>query len=259
MAGTHVTVCLPPIALVDLVPALKVVMAPFETYRGFPPERDIWESWKISGGSAGLGFWIRPGHENDPRLLHDQPSYAGAERPSRPGMCTGGPRGLLDLAKPYLEATADAERAWDLWHEAARHFPPAKSLEHLLAETGSYDGAQRLYLEQPVIQEFQRIGADTKIWYRLGGLQPDGVPELARDRSDFVRREVALNARSTDLLTLDGWWITHQGRATHSTFGTAESTPDPVGWERPDGAFDIIGYLMTLPEGTTVVTLRCHT
>jgi hypothetical protein len=110
-----------------------------------------------------------------------------------------------------------------------------------------------------VIQAFHRIGTGTKIWYRLGGLEPDGVPEVVRGRSDFVRREVARNARTTDLLTLDGWWITHSGQTTHGTFGPPEPTPDPVGWERPDGAFDVIGYLMTLPEDTCVVTLRCHT
>jgi hypothetical protein len=200
-----VTVCLPPTAPVDLVPALDVAMGPFEAMRGFPDERDIWDSWRISGGSSGAGFLIRSGFEDDPRLIHDQPSYTGAVRPSRPGMCAGGPRGFLDLAKPYAEDTRDAERGWDLWHEVAPHFPPAKSLDELRAATGSFSEAGRLYLEQPVIQEFHRIGIDTKIWYRLGGLEPDGVPELARDRSDFVRRQVALNARSTDLLTLDGW------------------------------------------------------
>jgi hypothetical protein len=247
VGSLHVTVCLA--GPVELRPALDAAMAPFEATRGHPIERDVWDSWTVRGASDGTGFFIAAGAEQDPRLIHDDPHYTGRELPSQPGMCAGGPVALLDLARPYALASRDAERSWRLWHELAATLPAPRTLEDLRAEYGSNLTASELYRQQPLITAFLLRGADTSIAHRLYGLPPDGVPELARDRDDFVRRQVARNARRTDLLTVDGWWIDADGRGAHRD---GDIRP-------PDGPFDILGYLAILPGDTIVVTLKCHT
>src|ERR1700730_6268511 len=95
MAGIRVTVCLQTAARADLGVALAEAMAPFEMWSGFE-WREIWDSLTIRGGSDGGGLSVLCGHENDPRLVHDWPRDDGELLPSVPGMCAGGPRGLLD-------------------------------------------------------------------------------------------------------------------------------------------------------------------
>lgn len=97
MAHIWVTVCLPPEAVDDLMGSLARALAPFEMYSD-NPDRGVWDSWRIRGGGEGLGFTIRPGFENDPRLVHDSPRYDGSLLPRRPGECAGGPKELLDVA-----------------------------------------------------------------------------------------------------------------------------------------------------------------
>lgn len=60
--------------------------------------REIWDEWKIRGGSDGTGFFPLEGFEGDHRLVHDSPRYDGEPLPSLPGMCAGGPKALLDLS-----------------------------------------------------------------------------------------------------------------------------------------------------------------
>ncbi|WP_370087680.1 hypothetical protein [Streptacidiphilus sp. MAP12-16] len=81
-------------------------MAPFEMWSGFE-WREIWDSWTIRGGSDGGGFSVLCGHENDPRLVHDWPRDDGELLPSVPGMCAGGPRGLLDSSTVRSAAGRD--------------------------------------------------------------------------------------------------------------------------------------------------------
>ena len=275
MATLFVTVCLPPAASQYLVQALDTVLEPFQSMQGHPAGRDIWDAWRISGGSNGWGFHVRPGLEHDPRLIHDHPGYYGEPLPSEPGMCAGGPRGLLDLDTPHRQVTLAAEQAWDLWHELAAEYPPVRTFtDYFREETVSWDRARELYLDQPIIREFHRIILGSTGRYPIStllhlltpdlgavlGMLPEGMPELARDRTEYIQWQVAHHARRTDLLTLDGWWIDFSaGWAAPSTLGTGVPDPDPDGWQIPIGWFDVIGYLMTLPEDTTVVTLKCHT
>ncbi len=97
MAHIWVTVCLPPEAADDPAGSLAQALAPFEMYSGYP-NREMWDSWRIRGGGEGLGFHIRSGFEDDPRLVHDSPRYDGLVLPSRPGECAGGPKELLNVA-----------------------------------------------------------------------------------------------------------------------------------------------------------------
>lgn len=101
MTHIWVTVCLPPEALDDVQAALTRALAPFEMYQGFP-EREMWDTWRIRGGGEGAGFFVRPGYEDDPRLIHDTPNYAGQVLPSNRGECAGGPKALLDAARLTL-------------------------------------------------------------------------------------------------------------------------------------------------------------
>lgn len=100
MAHIWVTVCLPPEAIDDVAAALTRALAPFEMYQGFT-EREMWDTWRIRGGGEGHGFYVRPGHEDDPRLIHDT-DYAGQVLPINRGECAGGPKALLDVARHTL-------------------------------------------------------------------------------------------------------------------------------------------------------------
>ncbi len=98
MAGIRVIVCLSPGAMDDLAGALAEALAPFELFSG-PEWRGIWDWWAIRGGSDGSGFSPLPGFKDDPRLIHDDRRSDGELLPSLPGMCAGGPRGLLDFSE----------------------------------------------------------------------------------------------------------------------------------------------------------------
>lgn len=96
-----VTVCLPPEASDDVQAAITRALAPFRMGRGFP-QRDMWETWRIRSGGEGTGFYVRPGHEDDPRLIHDGPNQFGIVLPPTRGECAGGPKALLDIATHCL-------------------------------------------------------------------------------------------------------------------------------------------------------------
>src|SRR5262249_11687366 len=87
---------LSPDAIGDVAGSLTQALAPFEMYRGYH-NREMWDSWRIRGGGEHAGFHVKPGHENDPRLIHDSPRYDGFVLPSKPGKCSGGPKASLTL------------------------------------------------------------------------------------------------------------------------------------------------------------------
>ncbi|MFD6357673.1 hypothetical protein [Nocardia tengchongensis] len=97
LAQISVTVCLPPDTIDDVEAAITRALAPFEMHQGFP-ERDMWNTWRLRSGGDGAGFYVRPGHEDDPRLIHDGPNQFGIVLPPKRGECAGGPKALLDVA-----------------------------------------------------------------------------------------------------------------------------------------------------------------
>lgn len=111
MAGLTVTVCLSPGAADDIDGALTAALAPFDQDSDNPVDRGMWDSRRIHGGSNGQGFAVVRGHEDDPRLVHDEPRYDGIPAPSAPGVCAGGPRALLDFSRPQ----AASERMTAAW------------------------------------------------------------------------------------------------------------------------------------------------
>ncbi|WP_157514227.1 hypothetical protein [Nocardia concava] len=91
-----VTICLPPDAIDDVESAITQALAPFGMRRGFP-KRDMRDTWQIHDGGAGAGFYVRPGHEDDPRLIHDGPNQFGITLLPTRGECAGGPKSLLNV------------------------------------------------------------------------------------------------------------------------------------------------------------------
>src|SRR5262249_26162142 len=124
----------------------------------------MWDSWRIDGGSEGDGFAVLPGHWDDPRLLHDMPRWDGWVRPNAPGVCAGGPRGLLDFSDPNLPYERVDRARRDLWNDlTARHRPaaPLSSFQRRwesdpAARAADPDGTAMFaaYRAQPLVQAF---------------------------------------------------------------------------------------------------------
>jgi hypothetical protein len=100
----------------------------------------------------------------------------------------------LDLAGPYAQATARAQQDWDVWHELARVHGPGDPFRALLRQSGSFEQARDTYRDQAIVEAFVRNAADTRLEF-IAGVERDPVVELTRDREDFVRRRVAVEAR----------------------------------------------------------------
>lgn len=62
----------------------------------------MWDTWRIRGDGEGAGFYVRPGHEDDPRLIHDGPNQFGIVLSPTRGECVGGPKFMLDVATHNL-------------------------------------------------------------------------------------------------------------------------------------------------------------
>ncbi|MFD3466102.1 hypothetical protein ACFWWM_07000 [Streptomyces sp. NPDC058682] len=279
MAGCRLTVCLPGGARDRLVEAVGEAMAPFEIGGPRPYSDDlwIWDHWWITGGADDGGYPIRPGHEADPRIIHDQPLRDGTRRPSRPGWCTGGPRGLLALGEPQKRAAELAGIAWDRWHEMAAEHPPGRPWEEFapasaLAPETAYDlrvdsearhaGWER-YLAQPPAPAF-------RAW--LAGL-PDHLDagffrEVLRHVDDPLRRVggygreefLAFGADRAvahgNVLTLDGWWCEKGYDPVHGACDDQGACPHTPPYTQRPGAGE--AHLAGLPDDTLLVHVRCH-
>ncbi|GAA1390955.1 hypothetical protein [Catellatospora chokoriensis] len=261
MGSTRVTVCLSAAAQGRLEAALDEALAPFEAMQGHPDERDVWDSWLIRGSSDGSGFWIAPGWEDDPRLLHDPPQYDGVPLPSRPGLCAGGPAGLLELSGAHDRAVGLAAGMCDLWQQLTDQFPPALPIEtfgeiHILSLFEDIATRRRSYGAQPMISAFLKVYP----WDLLDtvlGYGDDLTRLFAAGRNEVMSQAARLARRGTDLLTLDGWWVQQDGRATHGSCDTWESCAHRN--DAPPHPGDILPLLAELPEDAIIVSVKCHT
>lgn len=277
MAGLRIVVCLAPEAAADVVGAIGAAMAPFEAMRGYAPERDQWERWSVSGGSDGSGFRVLPGAEHDPRLVHDQPGWQGEPRPSLPGRCAGGPRGLLDLTSAGAEAAASAGQLWDLFHRLHGVLPAALPLDHFVAlpenqvphvpvgrnAAGEYhllpdpgwQQAQRQYQAQPLIR--QLLDAPSYPAGAVGRL-PEMLPWFALPRERYVAARIEETRRQSELLTLDGWWVELDRPPVHGACESLATCPHRAGRTEPWTRAAMETYLERLNAEVIVVRLRCH-
>ncbi|MFI2352922.1 hypothetical protein ACH492_39300 [Streptomyces sp. NPDC019443] len=264
MAKLRVTVCLPAEAADDPQAALTAALAPFDMDSDNPVDRGMWDHWTILGGSDGTGFAVTPGHWDDPRLIHDMPGWEGTPLLSAPGVCAGGPRGLLDFTRPMTAAERARGASWDLWQELSATHPPAVPLSDFLDrwETDPQaflgdkygDAMFAAYREQPLIKAY----LDHPFSLGLGELyfpNPTEHPVIAfeGDRADYLRPAADQDWWHRDVLTVDGWWIEPSGHTVHGACDPQECphTAPAVGPETEQ-------YLHSLPEDTLLIRLRCH-
>lgn len=276
MAGLGIRLCLPPGSTDGIVAAVDVAMAPFESMRGFAAERDQWASWRIAGGADGAGFWIAAGAEDDPRIIHDQPHWRTGAEPSLPGMCAGGPRGLLDLHRPARDAEHSAERLWDLYHQLRPKLPAVVPREHflqlpennlpfepdnlitlasgLVVSRGQVN-ADNQYLEQPIMRElraspFWQAGAMSRAY--------DIMAYFDLSREQYVAARMEETRPFDALLTLDGWWVEIGYPPVHGACDDLDACPHRHGMTQPWTSLDIERYLQRMPDDVVIVRLRCH-
>lgn len=266
MGGVRLTVCLPAEAREDLGAALTSVLEPFGMDTSGTFERAWWENWSIRGGSDACGFVIAPGHEGDPRLVHDEPLYDGTLLPSLPGRCAGGPRSLLDFDGPMAVARGWAMDTWDLWERLAAEHPPYvpwSAFEERIqpwsgVRTPEWDRASQEFETQPILKAFRTQYVD-EIPTHLGFRPPRGMGNPHRwgaDRSDFVERTCStVVSLGTDLLTLDGWWIQPDGNAMHAacddawTCGHRSAAAVPPNDHR---------FYVSAPDDILLIRVRCR-
>ncbi|MFB6615228.1 hypothetical protein ACFCV9_13595 [Streptomyces sp. NPDC056367] len=274
MAGYRLTVCLPGEARDRLEDAVAEAMEPFRTEGSRPYSADlwIWDDWVITGGADGYGYRIRPGQEEDPRIVHDHLLRDGVVRPSLPGWCAGGPRGLLVVGEARERAVRLAGITWDGWQELVREHPPGRPWADFCPEyvPGTDYGAYReacapifaAYLAQTPAEAFARWADGLSIApgleefrsHFLGTADPRRwIGE--RTREEYVTTEARRADRPANLLTLDGWWWEEGDPPLHGACddpATCHHTP-PTADE-----YGTPGYLAGLPDDTLLVYLRCH-
>lgn len=278
MAGYRLTACLPGEARDRLVEAVGEAMAPFEIGGPRPYSDDlwIWDHWGITGGADDGGYPIRPGHEADPRIIHDQPLRDGTRRPSRPGWCTGGPRGLLALGEPQKRAAELAGVAWDRWHEMAAEHPPGRSWEEfapasalapetagdLRVDTEARHAGWERYLAQPPVPAFREwlAGLDHPDAGSFGEvLRREGDPFRrvgGYSREEFLAFGAARAVAHGNVLTFDGWWCEKDYDPVHGACDEQDACPHtPPYTQRPGAGED---HLAGLPDDTLLVHVHWH-
>ncbi|QIY66607.1 hypothetical protein HEP85_40480 [Streptomyces sp. RPA4-2] len=265
MAGLTVTVCLPPEAADDIDEALTTALAPFDQDSDNPVDRGMWDSRRILGGSNGRGFAVVRGYEDDPRLIHDEPTYNGLPAPSAPGVCAGGPRALLDFSRPQAAPERVTAAGWDLWQQlSAVHLPALplsffeerwKKDQHAFPGGPWANGMLAAYRAQPLIKAY--IHHSWSLW--LG--YPDSpisrehpIIGFRGSRADYIR-EYSWVPHNTDVLTVDGWWRESNGSALHAYChpkSCPHQPPRPTVWPGSEA------YLSQQPHDTILVRLHCH-
>ncbi|WP_371618722.1 hypothetical protein [Streptomyces sp. NBC_00454] len=275
MAGYRLTVCLPGEARDRLEEAVGEALAPFWLDRDGDISQDlrIWDSWRIQGGAEGAGYRIRPGQEEDPRIIHDHPRWNGSREDSRPGWCAGGPRGLL-VVRGRSERTAElAGAAWDHWQELLRKHPPARPWEDFLPERigversdfeAACDEARAEYLAQTPAAPFRRWVAELPVDPAADGFEsalcdiddPLGTFGYFRTRETYVGYGSGWAAACENVLTLDGWWCEWGEDPLHGACDDPGSCPHTPPSTRRIGSAG--AHLAGLPGDTLLVYVRCH-
>ncbi|MFG2819741.1 hypothetical protein ACGFX4_09970 [Kitasatospora sp. NPDC048365] len=264
-----ITVCLPPSAADRVEEAVAEAMAPFEIDYARGEDLDIWDAWRITGGTVhGGGFPVVTGAENDVRLIHEIPSRFLSVQEVAPndfGWCAGGPRGLLDLSASYEQAVELADAAWLRWRELARDLPAPSPWQAFLAR---HDAAPLLYTSQhasadywaqPLVRAFTAYVetlpvAGFSFWF----LRPmDPVARIgSTPREEFVAKAAAWALNRRNVLTLEGWWHEDGGAGVHGRCDTPAACP-----HAPDvaaGQEHVDAYLKALPDDVLLVNVHCH-
>ncbi|MEV7930865.1 hypothetical protein [Kitasatospora sp. NPDC088779] len=245
------TVCLDATAADDVTTALTAALAPFE--HDAQPIDDRWQGewdwWHVYGGDGEYGLAVRPGHENDPRLIRSPTWLDGSPRPAQPAnRCDGGPRGLLDLDTERTAAGVAAAREWDAWSAFAARFPPAHSLRTIAGRgPAATNSPYQAFMAQPVMQAlaaWRQSDPDAPTWTK----QQDPLWHFAGSREQHAHRTATRVQTTNVLLTVDGRWI-----------DCFDYTPTPQQPVAANAYFDFADrYLRELPEDAVIVRVRFH-
>lgn len=269
MAGMCITVCLPAREAVRVEAAVADAMAPFEIDYTRGEELDIWDSWRITGGTVhGGGFNVLPGHEGNSRLIHELPSRWPTSSPTPPndfGWCAGGPRELLDFSASREEAAELAEAAWRQWRTLAAELPAPRPREFYDARHNvdpwkySSEQAAADHCAQPLVRAFEdylrTLPTERYRYWFLHSMDPVlGVGSVGRE--EFVASEVEGALRRRNLLSLEGWWYEDGGPGIHGACHTPADCPHEP--ELTAGYDHIDRYLRALPGDTLLINVHCH-
>ena len=269
MAGMSITVCLPARAADHVETAVAEAMAPFELDYTRGEDLDIWDSWRVTGGTVhGGGFNVLAGHERDARLIHEIPSRWLTEQETVPndfGWCAGGPRGLLDFSASREEARDLADAAWQRWHELARELPAPRPRQFYdarhSAEPMRYSSEQASddYSAQPLVRAFEdHVATLPTERYRFWFLRlMDPVVHVgSAGREEFIARTVPSALPRRNVLTLEGWWYEDGAPGIHGLcHGPDNCAHQP---DLPAGHDHIDSYLAALPSDDLLVNVHCH-
>ncbi len=261
-----IVVCLPGSAAGSVDEAVAEAMAPFARDGVGAVEREVWDSFRISGGSAGLP--VLAGHQDDPRLIMGRPWWDGTPEPVLPGMCAGGPRGLIDFSDALRARGAEhAGRVWDQWREVASRHPAADDESvffhrHLAAggTHASYETSQEAaaYRAQPAVRAWAEIAPalarpDIAAHFSFDG---QAIHIGRRGREEYVAKWEFSLLPERNVLTAGGWWYEPGEAPLH---GACRTPADCV--HAPDvdeGRPGVQSYLLALPADTLLVNVRCH-
>ncbi|MER7849522.1 hypothetical protein ABTZ03_36935 [Kitasatospora sp. NPDC096077] len=249
--------------------AVADALAPFERDYTRGGDLDIWDSWRITGGTVhGSGYNVLPGHERDARLLHEFPNRwltGHVPVPNDFGWCAGGPRELLDFSASHEDARELADAAWRRWHRLAAELPPPRPLEIYIArhraESRTYSSQQAHadFDAQPLVRaynDYLRMLPTERFqpWFLYFTDPITGVGTVPRE--EFVARRAASAPRRRNVLTLEGWWYEDGDSGTHGACHSPADCPH----EPPLAAgYDHVhSYLAALPGDTLLVNVRCH-
>lgn len=229
-------------------------------------ERNAWDNFRICGGSAGLP--VLAGHEDDPGLITARPYGDGTLEPGLPGMCAGGPRGLIDFRDALrAEAAAHTARVWDRWREIASLHPAADDesvfFHRHLAATGTramYETSQEAadYRAQPAVRAWSEAAPalarpDIADHFSFGW-NPAGIGR--RSREEYVATYEFSLLPSRNVLTRGGWWHDLGEAPLHGACpGGAGCAHEP---DAGEGHLGVQSYLLALPADTLLVNVRCH-
>ncbi|MEV2220764.1 hypothetical protein AB0E01_12885 [Nocardia vinacea] len=270
MAGMRITVCLPALDVARVEAAVAEAMAPFEIDYTRDEDRDIWDSWRITGRLP-----VLPDQERDPRLIQESSRIYDTRHgwvewprmaPDEFGWCAGGPRELLDLwtAQKYQDqARQVAEGAWQRWRELAAELPTVQPRQFYQdrhdADPGTYSSEQADadYAAQPLVHAYEnylRTSPSPRAWSMYTYDPVVAVGSV--DRDEFVAFVVERARPRHNVLSLDGWWYEDGWTGIH---GACRSTADcPHEPEIAPGYDHLADYLAALPGDTMLVELRCH-
>jgi hypothetical protein len=227
MAREVLTVCLPPVERVSVRQAVGEAIDAYDRNG----EREAvspgeWDAWWI--GAAGREYWIRRGMEDDPRLIREcEPTREEQIYVVPWNRCSGGPLKLLDIEGQRSHAVATADELWQAWTEFSAAFPPADTLEDLIAQepgaTLLHAGpAWHRYAAQPVMRA---VLDDPALLARFG---QRAVGDFAVGRDAFLRRAACGSVTQDALLTLNGEWIAPVSPQDHEFAETVNRYIDTV-------------------------------